>query len=278
MINRMFSSVLLLVIMALAVFLLGAEGFVVLIIVAGGFTQSEFYKLLRKIGQKPLARTGSVCGFLLMCIARFSNGQLPCVSEFFVISIMAVVLKVLLSHSLEYARSSIIPTVAGIVYIPLMCSFPIELFGEMTAQGLESKIYVFTLFWMILVAKCCDIGGMYAGKYYGKRKLAPNFSPHKTIEGSVGGILLSNLVGVLLTVFFKRLLPNSFNLVSAVILATLLATFSLVGDLTESIIKRLAHEKDSGNVIPGIGGFFDLTDSLLFSIPLGVIFLRNFIL
>jgi phosphatidate cytidylyltransferase len=108
--------------------------------------------------------------------------------------------------------------------------------------------------------------------------LAPNFSPQKTVEGFIGGILFSNFIGIILTLLCKKLLPSRFGLVSAVVMSTLLAIFSLVGDLTESTIKRLANEKDSGSIIPGIGGVFDLTDSLLFSIPIGVIFINHFVL
>jgi phosphatidate cytidylyltransferase len=68
------------------------------------------------------------------------------------------------------------------------------------------------------------------------------------------------------------------GITNSIILATILAIFSLVSDLIESAIKRLANEKDSGTGIPGIGGLFDLTDILLFSISLGVKFLNHFIL
>jgi phosphatidate cytidylyltransferase len=131
---------------------------------------------------------------------------------------------------------------------------------------------------MILVTKCCDIGGMFVGKYFGRHKLAVNFSPQKTVEGLFGGIIFSNCVGIIVLSLCRQWLPSKLGPGNAIILSTLLAIFSLVGDLAESVIKRLANEKDSGDIFPGIGGIFDLTDSLLFSVPLGVICLKYFIL
>jgi phosphatidate cytidylyltransferase len=191
---------------------------------------------------------------------------------------VAVAARAMFSHSLEISKRSLMSTMGGIVYVPLMGTFPIELFHAMGEKNLGGGPYIFTLFWMILVAKCCDIGGMFAGRFFGKHRLAPNFSPHKTVEGLIGGILLSNLVGLLSgTAFFAHYLPR-LDMAAIATLSTLLAVFSMVGDLTESSIKRLASEKDSGTMVPGIGGMFDLTDSLLFSVPLGVIFLKLFIL
>jgi phosphatidate cytidylyltransferase len=119
---------------------------------------------------------------------------------------------------------------------------------------------------------------MFIGEHYGRHKLAPNFSPQKTVEGFVGGVLVSNLVAVALACGFKKWLPSELGIFKVFCLATLLAVFSLVGDLAESVVKRLANEKDSGAIFPGIGGIFDLTDSLLFSVSLGVVFLKYFVL
>jgi phosphatidate cytidylyltransferase len=212
-----------------------------------------------------------------MIAAFYADGarRMPSVPDGLAIAVATVAAIVLLAHSLEVSRKSVVSTIAGVVYIPFMGAFPIELFHAMGAGG---TTYVFTLVWMILVAKCCDIGGMFVGKIFGRRRLAPNFSPNKTVEGLIGGVLLSNLVGLLGgAAFFANRLPR-LNCPRIVMLSTLLAAFSLVGDLTESSIKRLADEKDSGTMFPGIGGMFDLTDSLLFSVPLGVIFLKLFIL
>ncbi|MDR2777034.1 MAG: phosphatidate cytidylyltransferase [Puniceicoccales bacterium] len=279
MIKRTISSTLILVIVSLTIYFFRAVGCVGLIFLAGLLTQWEFYKLLRKIGQKPLIFTGIFCGALLMLGSFYAdrpNLAVPSCAELLYLSISIVVIQALLSHSLEMSKNCIMSTIVGIV-VPFMCCFPIALCHEMSRYGLSNNHYVCTLFWMILVTKCCDIGGMFAGKYFGRHKLAINFSPKKTVEGLFGGILFSNCVGIILLFFCRQWLPHGLGTGQAIILSTLLAIFSLVGDLVESVVKRLADEKDSGTTLPGIGGIFDLTDSLLFSIPFGVLYLKYFV-
>jgi phosphatidate cytidylyltransferase len=219
--------------------------------------------------------TGILCGALLMFESFHTNG--PNLEELLYLSIIIVVVQALLSHSLETSKRCIMSTIIGINCIPFMCCFPISLYREIVRHGLSSNHYICTLFWMILVTKCCDIGGMFVGKHFGKHKLAINFSPKKTIEGLLGGILFSNCVGIILLFLCRQWLPSELVIGQAIALSTLLAIFSFVGDLVESVVKRLANEKDSGTIFPGIGGIFDLTDSLLFSIPLGVLYLKYFI-
>jgi phosphatidate cytidylyltransferase len=248
--KRVLSSVSLVAIVAGTVSLFGAIGCVFLILISGAFTQLEFYALLQKIGQKPMIKFGTICGILLMlstlCFSGTQRKFAPSIAEFLFIAIVAIVVKVLLSHSLEKSKSSVISTIIGVVYVPFMCSFPIALFNEIGG----GRTYVFTMIWMIIVAKCCDIGGMFAGKYYGRAKLAPKFSPQKTVEGFIGGVLLANLIGLILMLLLKNFLPNEFGFTHTVTLSTAMAVFSLIGDLAESAIKRLANEKDSGNVFP----------------------------
>lgn len=279
MIKRTISSILILVIVSLTVYLFGTVGCVGLIFLAGLLTQWEFYKLLRKVGQRPLIATGIFCGALLMFGSFYVDKPtltIPSFAELLYLSITIVVIQALLSHSLETSKKCIMSTIIGII-VPFMCCFPIALYHEMSRRGLGGNHYIGILFWMILVSKCCDIGGMFVGKYFGKHKLAVNFSPKKTIEGLVGGILFSNCIGIILLFFCRQWLPRGLGIGQAIVLSTLLAIFSLVGDLVESVVKRLANEKDSGAIFPGIGGIFDLTDSLLFSIPLGVLYLKYFI-
>ncbi|MDR1528432.1 MAG: phosphatidate cytidylyltransferase [Puniceicoccales bacterium] len=280
MIKRTISSTLILVIISLAIYFFGVGGCVWLIFLAGLLTQWEFYKLLRKIGQRPLIATGILCGTLLMFGSFYVDGPTSAMSscaELLCLSMIIVVVQALLSHSIETSKDCIMSTIVGIL-VPFLCCFPISLYHEMSYHHLSNSRYICTLFWMILVTKCCDIGGMFIGKRFGKRKLAINFSPKKTVEGLWGGVLFSNCIGIISLFFCRRWLPDKLGFGKAIILSTFLAIFSLVGDLVESVVKRLANEKDSGFILPGIGGIFDLTDSLLFSIPLGVLYLKYFIL
>ncbi len=121
--------------------------------------------------------------------------------------------------------------------------------------------------WLIIasaITACSDTGAYFVGKSLGKRKLCRHISPNKTIEGAAGGILCG-LFGAVL--FAALLLPvvNWFFLVGA---AILLAGAGIIGDLTESIIKRGTGTKDSGSCLAGHGGVLDRVDSLLFVCPI----------
>ena len=94
-------------------------------------------------------------------------------------------------------------------------------------------------------------------------------SPKKTYEGALGGIIVSMLVGILLAGAFGHYTPEGFNLLVAALIAVPVSIASIASDLVESAFKRQAEVKDSGTIIPGIGGIFDLTDSLILTSPLG---------
>ncbi|MGB3210501.1 MAG: phosphatidate cytidylyltransferase [Desulforhopalus sp.] len=121
--------------------------------------------------------------------------------------------------------------------------------------------------WLIIasaVTACSDTGAYFVGRAFGKNKLCPNISPNKTIEGAAGGILL----GLAGAVAFAVLLLPAFNWLFLVGAALILAVAGIVGDLTESIIKRGTATKDSGSCLAGHGGILDRVDSLLLVCPI----------
>ena len=121
---------------------------------------------------------------------------------------------------------------------------------------------------IILCIACFDSACYIVGKNYGKNKILINISPNKTYEGLFGGILFTNAV-CLLIYFIIDLSIIDYNLF---ILANLVIFFSFFGDLIQSYFKRLNVLKDSGNLIPGHGGFFDRFDSfLLVIIPISIL-------
>ena len=112
-----------------------------------------------------------------------------------------------------------------------------------------------------------DIGAYFAGNAFGKNKLCPNVSPGKTIEGALGGIILSLVVGALYVLITtdKPTLENYFNFG---VLSLIVSLVSILGDLFESILKRIADVKDSGKILPGHGGLLDRIDSLTCAAPI----------
>lgn len=126
--------------------------------------------------------------------------------------------------------------------------------------------------WMLFLALFLtwigDAGGFFVGKLFGKHKLSFLSSPNKTIEGYIGvfGItLLFAVICFFLQKWFHT--PTNFSLAQFIFIGFFIALSGSIGDLAESTIKRWSRSKDSGNLLPGHGGFFDRFDSVLFSAP-----------
>lgn len=131
------------------------------------------------------------------------------------------------------------------------------------AQGPLKLLYVFFLVF------AADTGAYLAGRTLGRHKLAPQISPGKTVEGALGGLALAALWAATGGVqVFAVSGPQAAWLVG---LSVAVAAFSIVGDLTESMFKRVAGIKDSGTLLPGHGGLLDRADSLLAAAPLMVL-------
>lgn len=123
-------------------------------------------------------------------------------------------------------------------------------------------LFIFLLIWG------ADIGAYFAGRKFGKRKLAPFVSPGKTVEGVFGGLALAGGVAALGLLLSDMPLDN---LLWFVPLCFVVVIFSVVGDLFESLFKRRAGLKDSGQLLPGHGGILDRIDSLTAAAPIFVL-------
>ncbi|MGA1631078.1 MAG: phosphatidate cytidylyltransferase [Phycisphaerales bacterium] len=117
----------------------------------------------------------------------------------------------------------------------------------------------------VLTAKSCDIGAYFTGLSIGRRKLVPWLSPKKTWEGLLGGLCTSTLVGWGLATWSHSLADPADHVAPLLgaVLGGLLGAMGQAGDLAESLLKRVAGAKDSGGTLPGLGGIFDVMDSLL---------------
>ncbi len=133
----------------------------------------------------------------------------------------------------------------------------------------QTLIAAIVLFAAIVVV-ACDAGAYFTGRAYGRRKLAPAISPKKTVEGALGGVVVGTAAGALLKGCFDLLWPQlsaSFDWVSVVAFGLVVAIAGIVGDLVESLLKRDARTKDTGTLLPGMGGVLDRIDSALLGIP-----------
>lgn len=151
--------------------------------------------------------------------------------------------------------------------------------------GLWSVVYLFDsngsypgLFYVVTALSTpwlADAGAYFGGSLFGRKKLCPNISPKKTVEGAVSGVIIGTLLSLLVGLFFTSFLFQNGERVNYLLLAVygfLGAIVSIIGDLSFSLIKRSCGIKDFGNLIPGHGGMLDRFDSVIFSAPLLLIF------
>ncbi|MFH0256272.1 phosphatidate cytidylyltransferase [Vibrio rumoiensis] len=125
-------------------------------------------------------------------------------------------------------------------------------------HGAKLVMFVCLLVW------AADTGAYFSGKTFGKHKMAPNVSPNKTLEGLLGGVILAMLVGW----FASSLLDIHFASLTIMLFITFVTVvISVLGDLVESMFKRVSNIKDSSNIIPGHGGILDRIDSLVAAFP-----------
>ncbi len=137
---------------------------------------------------------------------------------------------------------------------------------------------LFLIVGVILVTKSSDAGAYFTGKLFGRTKLCPAVSPNKTYEGLAGGMLIACLAAAAYFVLVGRAIFSEAVQVHWLGILTLgvgLTLAGLVGDLLESVFKRETGNKDSGNLLPGLGGLWDVTDSLLPAFVVGYLLLQT---
>jgi len=139
------------------------------------------------------------------------------------------------------------------------------------ARHLNNGILI--VWWIFVTTWSCDTGAFFIGLKFGTKKLVPNISPHKTVEGCIGGIIFSILGSFL----FTRILLSHIRPLDALLIGLIVGVFSQIGDLSASLIKRYCRIKDFSNIIPGHGGILDRFDSALFSFPVAYYYILFFI-
>jgi phosphatidate cytidylyltransferase len=155
-------------------------------------------------------------------------------------------------------------------YVGILGSFVVLLrwFGKTPGEG--TYILIMTIF----TAKFCDIGAFFAGRAFGRHKMAPLLSPGKTVEGAIGGLLTATAFGTLALVVgqwcgWSAGLPWYAGAIFGLVVGWL----AQIGDLMESLLKRDCRSKDAGDSIPGFGGVLDVVDSVFFSAPVAYLLL-----
>jgi phosphatidate cytidylyltransferase len=234
----------------------------VVLVTAGGMM--ELLSLLVP-ETKSWVRIVTVATSLLLPLATYWKGVLGLST-----ATVAVIFVALTIHLLLYAQQkAILQSLGAMVfaqlYIPFLLSHVLLLF-----QVPSGRRWIFFLFFVIFAG---DTGAYYAGQRWGRHKLWPAVSPGKTVEGALGGLLSSLATSLLVG---KLLLSLGESGVSFLLsLGLVIASVGQMGDLMESMIKRVSKVKDASSILPGHGGLLDRLDSLIFAFPLtyyGVVF------
>lgn len=172
---------------------------------------------------------------------------------------------------------------SGIFQRAILAGWVSTYFGSCFAFALAIRMMgsgawgLFLIVGIILVTKCSDAGAYFIGKLTGKTKLCPTVSPNKTIEGLVGGMLVASIAAASYFVFAGNAFFGNVQAhwLGIVLLGVGLTVAGLVGDLLESVFKRETGNKDSGKMLPGLGGLWDVTDSLLPAFVVGYLLLQT---
>ncbi|MCW1926007.1 phosphatidate cytidylyltransferase [Luteolibacter arcticus] len=177
------------------------------------------------------------------------------------------------------ALQTVASNLLGFVYLAFLFNFAARLVFLVPGPGEVPGAMV--LLWMIAVTKFTDMGAYIVGSMIGKHKMIPHVSPGKTWQGFGGAIFFALLAGCGLYALFKEDMPNFAtglhvlgSWTHVIVLSIVLCLLAVVGDLAESVVKRSLNVKDSGQMLPGIGGALDLIDSLCFTAPVLYFYLK----
>ena len=258
--NRIIATTILWSLVIILPWLLGKWGGFILIGVLGTGAFVELLDLLHRAG-RPVDRTVALASFPLLLLAfmlipPWALPPLALLSLF----LSGILVACLLNATMGTFSATVMPTLGSVLMLGITMVSAILIVHE---SG------IMLLIWIVAIAKFGDVGALLTGTWIGKHRMAPGYSPNKTWEGLIGGILLAIIVSILFFTVFKEHLPESINLYKAGIIALFVTIAAVMADLMESAFKREAKVKDSGNSIPGIGGFLDLADSMILALPVG---------
>ncbi|MCL5997671.1 MAG: phosphatidate cytidylyltransferase [Chloroflexi bacterium] len=228
--------------------LLGDPWFSGLIVVVIGIATVEMIGLMRASGFQPSLVFGLAATALLFVAARFPT--LPGLQVLFTLLLM-IPLAWQMRHRDGMPIADWAIALAGGAYL-----------GWTGGHLASLRQLEMGLWWLVIaigITWLADSGAYFVGRRFGRHKLAPTLSPHKTWEGYFGGIAAAILGGLALGTIAPM------GILHSALAAALVGAFGTLGDLAESMFKRQASVKDSGHLIPGHGGAFDRIDSLLWA-------------
>lgn len=232
--------------------LLGGWWFTTFVILVMVVSVGEYYATVRSVGYRPLALFG-LLGVALMGIGAHTVGPLAIGGWAAAATAATILFFSLTPRRNALANTSI--TTLGLAWAGMLA------FAVLIADGPHPVSHIM---FVVLVVAANDVGGYFVGRSLGRRQLAPNVSPNKTLEGFIGGLVLSLVIAAILAVFPPW---EEIGMVRALVIAGVASLLAPIGDLAESMVKRNLGVKDMGSVLPGHGGMLDRIDGFLFVVP-----------
>jgi phosphatidate cytidylyltransferase len=232
----------------------GEKAFAVLIIFVSLAGMAEYNRMAFGRGLTlEKAETMVIALFILLAACCANLPLLLAVLTFAVMTALILNLLRIRARGLDMIHAGRV--ILGVLYIPLLMAHFMLI--RQTQYG------VLWIFFILVLAFSGDTAAYYIGRRFGKRKLLPEVSPGKTVEGTIG-LVAGSITGCLL---FKLFLFPMLPVVHAAVLGLLGIVVGQLGDLSESALKRAAGVKDSGTMLPGHGGILDRLDCLMFITP-----------
>ena len=242
----------------------GSQGAVWIVAGITVLTLKEFYGLLKHMGYDPFDKLGMTLGAAVILVPYYLGKYGVQTVDLLAFAVIAFSIRILGERAAQNRVETLAASLFGLIYVPVMLQYFVRI---VSIQAPDSRTGLVLFLWVIAVSKFCDVGALLIGTAIGKHRMAPVISPKKSWEGAIGGVLTSAALGAGIAAGAHAYLPIGFTPLVAALIALPLAALGIVADLIESIIKRRATIKDSGDTIPGIGGMFDVTDSLILTAP-----------
>ena len=245
--KRVLTALLLIPVITVVVFHAPRWGVLCVMALAALLCLQEFYEIADLLRMHPFRLVGYAASVLLIVSA-----ELPQPAFFVVVAAALMLLSLQRGRTLEGSLAAVASTLFGVIYV----AGPFALAREIHASSPHWLYLVLVLNWV------GDAAAYYAGRAFGRHKLAPRVSPNKTWEGALASSAAAISAGAAYLHYFQ---PLELRLMEAVLLAAAINTAAQFGDLAESALKRGARVKDSGALLPGHGGMLDRLDGVLFS-------------
>jgi phosphatidate cytidylyltransferase len=240
----------------------------------------EYFQMIEHSGMRCFKAFGMACGaasFIGGFLTLRTNSQTAAYDfEMFVLLVFlfGVFARQMFRPTAKYAPlETMAYTLFGLLYVAWLFNFMTKIVYVIPRTPNGATVGQYYVLYLVVVTKFADMGAYLVGSRIGRHQMIPHISPAKTWEG-FGGSLAFAVVGSYLIVLLMHQQLAWLNFFNATVLGLLIGLAAVVGDLGESLIKRSTGVKDSGALLPGIGGMLDLIDSLLFSAPILFFYLR----